>query len=158
MKDSSIHDSMTRWITLHATQDVLLARNVGYKSIGHGFYLEDGTEIDNKLTRTSASSRGPRSTTCRTRARCRASWRRRPRSLRNNVTPRRLPTSDYDHPTVFWIMNGWNDFQYNMAAGAGTCGACYWLLPGAKQRRCRRAMKWEAYASMQDDRSPDAPG
>ena len=40
---------MTRWITLHGTQNVLLARNVGYKSIGHGFYLEDGTETDNRL-------------------------------------------------------------------------------------------------------------
>ncbi len=42
-------DSMTRWITIHATQGVTLARNVGYKSIGHGFYLEDGTETDNVL-------------------------------------------------------------------------------------------------------------
>ncbi|NJN46084.1 MAG: hypothetical protein HC808_05935 [Candidatus Competibacteraceae bacterium] len=29
VKDSSIHDSMTRWITLHGTQDVLLARKCG---------------------------------------------------------------------------------------------------------------------------------
>jgi hypothetical protein len=29
VKDSSIRDSMTRWITLHGTQGVLLARNVG---------------------------------------------------------------------------------------------------------------------------------
>ena len=49
VKDCSVHDSMTRWITLHATQGVTLARNVGYKSIGHGYYLEDGTETDNKL-------------------------------------------------------------------------------------------------------------
>jgi hypothetical protein len=26
-----------------------MARNVGYASIGHGYYLEDGTETDNKL-------------------------------------------------------------------------------------------------------------
>jgi hypothetical protein len=39
VKDSSMWDSMTRWITIHATQNVTLARNVGYKSIGHGFYL-----------------------------------------------------------------------------------------------------------------------
>ena len=26
-------------------------------------------------------------------------------------------------------MNGWNDFQYNMASGAGSCGVCYWLVP-----------------------------
>jgi hypothetical protein len=42
VRDSSIDDSMTRWIVLHGTQDVKLDRNVGYKSIGHGFYLEDG--------------------------------------------------------------------------------------------------------------------
>ena len=27
--------------------------------------------------------------------------------------------SDKDMPSVFWITNGWNDFQGNMAAGAG---------------------------------------
>ncbi len=27
-------------------------------------------------------------------------------------------------------MNGWNEFQYNFASSAGTCGVCYWLLPG----------------------------
>ena len=30
-------------------------------------------------------------------------------------------------------MNGWNDFQYNMAAGAGTCGVCYWLRARLQQ-------------------------
>ena len=49
LKDNSVWDSMTRWYVLHATQGVLMARNVGYESIGHGYYLEDGTETDNKL-------------------------------------------------------------------------------------------------------------
>ena len=49
IKDSSINESMTRWIVLHSTQGVLLQRNIGYKSIGHGFYLESGTETDNKF-------------------------------------------------------------------------------------------------------------
>jgi hypothetical protein len=47
IQDSSINESMTRWIVLHSTQGVLLSGNIGYKSIGHGFYLEDGTETDN---------------------------------------------------------------------------------------------------------------
>src|SRR5262249_62196613 len=34
VKDCSIHDSMTRRITLHATQGVLLARNVAYAPTG----------------------------------------------------------------------------------------------------------------------------
>ncbi|MBO0733781.1 MAG: hypothetical protein J2P49_05575, partial [Methylocapsa sp.] len=49
VKDSSINESMTRWITVHGTQDLALARNVGYLSIGHGFYLEDAVETDNKF-------------------------------------------------------------------------------------------------------------
>jgi G8 domain len=49
VKDSSINESMTRWITVHATQGVTLARNVGYLSIGHGFYLEDGVETNNRF-------------------------------------------------------------------------------------------------------------
>src|SRR5262249_54524757 len=49
VRDSSIDESMTRWITVHGTQSVELSRNVGYLSIGHGFYLEDGVETDNKF-------------------------------------------------------------------------------------------------------------
>ena len=126
VKDCSIHDSMTRWITLHATDGVLLARNVGYMSIGHGYYIEDGTETNNKLY----SNIGILA-----------------RAAVDNVqNPRKVPGilsaafndhqhnspyhSDSETPTVFWIMNGWNDFQYNFAAGAGACGVCYWLVPG----------------------------
>ena len=40
---------MTRWIACTARTDLTLARNVGYKSIGHGYYIEDGTEIQNQF-------------------------------------------------------------------------------------------------------------
>jgi hypothetical protein len=154
--DSSIWDSMTRWIVLHGTQDVTLARNVGYKSIGHGFYLEDGTEINNKLM---------------------ANLGVFARAAVDNVQNlRKVPgilaapdqfasdaevfpfKSDYDHPSVFWIMNGWNDFQYNVAAGAGTCGACYWFVSGANST-ISRDLKWESYASLQStaDRAGTTP-
>ena len=128
VKDSSMWDSMTRWITIHATQGVTLARNVGYKSIGHGFYLEDGSEADNVLnTNLGVFARA---------------------AVQNAQNDRNVPGilaepdssipefnhnpyhSDWQSPTVFWIMNGWNEFQYNFASSAGTCGVCYWLLPG----------------------------
>lgn len=144
VKDCSIHDSMTRWITLHATQGVTLARNVGYLSVGHGFYLEDGTEIDNKLySNIGIFARA---------------------AIANDQNPRSVPgilaggspavsdfpyNSDFSQPTVFWLMNGWNDFQYNMAAGAGACGACYWLVPGANSG-WSKDKEWESYASMQE--------
>ncbi len=49
IKDSAVNDSMTRWYVLHSTEGVTLARNVGFKSIGHGYYLENGTETDNNF-------------------------------------------------------------------------------------------------------------
>jgi hypothetical protein len=131
IKDSSINESMTRWIVLHSTLGVTVARNVGYRSIGHGFYLEDGTETDNnffsnigifaraainnpqnprKVPGIFADNQGP--------------------FLGDDDTNRGFPyRSDAEYPTVFWITNGWNDFVGNMAAGAGACGAAYWLVP-----------------------------
>lgn len=145
-RDNSIHDSMTRWITLHGTQGLELSRNVGYMSIGHGYYLEDGTEINNKLySNIGILARA---------------------AIKNEQNPREVPgilayaqakqgatvdvpyRSDYIQPTAFWIMNGWNDFEYNMAAGATACGSCYWWLP-AQISGPSQFMKWESYASQQ---------
>ncbi len=151
VKDSSIDESMTRWITLHGTQGLLLARNVGWKSIGHGFYIEDGTETDNKiyanigiLARAGVkNSQNPREV---------------PGILAHaTLTDNRDPyATDWQHPSVFWIMNGWNDFEYNMAAGAGSCGVCYWLPAGANSGPSRYEY-WTGYASRQRGLQ-DAPG
>lgn len=147
LKDCSIDESMTRWVTIHATSGMYLARNVGYESIGHGFYLEDATETDNKLySNLGVFARA---------------------AVLNPQNPRQVPgiladtsttkyatfdgmpyRSDFNHPSVFWIMNGWNDLQYNFAAGAGTCGACYWWLPGANSGPSQY-QHWDGYASQQ---------
>ncbi|MEO6828578.1 MAG: chitobiase/beta-hexosaminidase C-terminal domain-containing protein [Acidobacteriaceae bacterium] len=142
--DSSIHDSMTRFITVHATQGLLISRNVGYRSIGHGFYLEDSTEINNRLyANIGIESRA---------------------AVDDALNPRKVPGilakpgqsgadvfpfhSDYDHPTIFWLTNGWNDLRYNVAVGAGTCGACYWMPPSVNSGPSIYET-WSSYASMQ---------
>ncbi|MGA7870295.1 MAG: G8 domain-containing protein [Candidatus Binatus sp.] len=164
VKDDSVWDSMTRWYVLHATQGVLMARNVGYESIGHGYYLEDGTETNNKLYANVGIF-----------ARAAVTNIQNPRNVPGILAAPDYPLipqappmpplqagpsddvvpyhSDWDHPTVFWIMNAWNDFENNMAAGAGTCGVCYWVLPGINSGMSRN-MKWESYASEQQ--LPDA--
>ena len=180
VKDCSIHDSMTRWITVHATHGVLLARNVGYMSIGHGFYLEDGTEINNKLYSNlgilarSAAQNGPnepnllnprmvpgilsspkicsgaQTKTCKTNADCTG-------AEGTCVFPPAFPfLADWVHPAVFWIMNGWNDFEYNMAAGAGACGMCFWPVDG-KISGPSKNMFWTSYASIQRNHAGTAP-
>lgn len=48
---ASIHDSDNRWLTVHGTDYLVVRDCVGYNSIGHGFFLEDGTEVFNVFDR-----------------------------------------------------------------------------------------------------------
>jgi hypothetical protein len=149
VRDSSINESMNRWITVHGTQGVEFSRNVGFKSIGHGFYLEDAVETDNKFySNLGVFARGALMNADGT-------------PTKDN--PRKVPGilaspddafgsirfgSDKSTPAVFWITNGWNDFQGNMAAGAAFCGVCYWQVPASTSGHSRHE-EWESYASAQ---------
>lgn len=156
VKDSSINESMTRWVVLHATSNALIARNVGWKSIGHGYYLETGTETDNKFHSNLGVWARP------------AVYSGVGANVATGFNPRQIPgilsandqgagdsittQSDTKKPTIFWISNGWNDFIGNMAAGAGACGACYWLLPALNsdmQDIQHGRQKWDGYAAVQ---------
>ncbi len=149
LKDCSIWDSMTRWVTLHATEGMYMARNVGYKSIGHGYYLEDATEVNNKLySNIGILARAAIMDTTH-------NPRQVPGILADNSPvggPKNMDympyRSDYNHPSVFWITNGWNDFEYNFAAGAATCGACYWWV-GTGVSGPSQYETWDGYASQQ---------
>ncbi len=46
---ASIWDSDNRWVVIHGTSYLTVRDCVGYKSIGHGYFLEDGTENYNVL-------------------------------------------------------------------------------------------------------------
>ena len=169
IKDSVVNESMTHWYVLHSTQGVTLQRNIGYKSIGHGFYLEDATETDNKLySNLGVFARGgvigkanPRSVPGILAARngwnvpdspdpqLRSRWTNTDATkfLKGGDDATRV-RSDVIYPTVFWITNGWNDFVGNMAAGANMCGACYWLVPAGNNGHAKD-MKWSGYADLQ---------
>jgi hypothetical protein len=44
---ASVWDSGNRWVTVHGTNYLVVRDCVGYQSKGHGFFLEDGTEVFN---------------------------------------------------------------------------------------------------------------
>jgi hypothetical protein len=48
---ASIWDSGNRWLTIHGTNYLVVRDCVGYQSVGHGFFLEDGTEVFNGFDR-----------------------------------------------------------------------------------------------------------
>lgn len=51
VKNSSIHHSFQRCITIHRTNNILLQNNVCYRFKGHGYFLEDGSEVKNKIVK-----------------------------------------------------------------------------------------------------------
>lgn len=49
VQGAAIVDSHNRWITIHGTQYLVVRDCVGFQSVGHGYFLEDGTEVYNLL-------------------------------------------------------------------------------------------------------------
>jgi cell surface hyaluronidase len=154
VKDSAVWDSMTRFMVLHGTHDVTLSRNVGFASIGHGYYLEDASEIDDRLCyNLGISARGALKEFFEAQAQP-ANWAGSPpapsllaryvppildgvcagptsdKCLSQNST--RVPTlrlgSDTFMPVMFWTMNAANELVGNAAVGVHGLGGCYWLL------------------------------
>ncbi|KAK3101827.1 hypothetical protein FSP39_006632 [Pinctada imbricata] len=98
VRGNSIHDTKARCITVHGTSGLLVKDNVCYRSLGHGFFLEDGGEkrtvFDGNLG-----------------------------ALTNRGT---LIVSDRVAPSTFWITNPNTYMRNNVAAGSMSIGI--WFL------------------------------
>ncbi|HEV8292547.1 MAG TPA: G8 domain-containing protein, partial [Tepidisphaeraceae bacterium] len=88
----SIWDSHNRFMAIHGTDYLLIRDCVGYQSVGHGFFLEDGTEQYNILDRNLAvqAYRGKR--------------------LKQQALP-----FDANEGAGFWWANGRNTFTRNVS-------------------------------------------
>jgi cell migration-inducing and hyaluronan-binding protein len=49
IQNSSIHDTYSRCVTVHGTNDVRVENNVTYNTVGHCFFLEDAVETGNQI-------------------------------------------------------------------------------------------------------------
>ncbi len=106
IRNSAIHDSYNRCITVHGSHNGLIDDNVCFKHVGHGFFLEDGIEQGNVFNHNLGlwTIRPPSED-----ALLESDWRTGPAS---------------DGPSTFWISNGNNVFTNNSAAGSDGLG--YW--------------------------------
>ena len=87
----SIVDSHNRWITIHGTQYLVVRDCVGYQSVGHGYFLEDGTEVYNLLDRNLAVQ-----------------------SFRGRRLPEQVLPFDPNDGAGFWWANGLNTITRNV--------------------------------------------
>jgi len=96
---ASIWDSANRWLTIHGTNYLIVRDNVGYKSAGHGYYLEDGTEVYNVLDRNLGVG-----------------------ARRAKKLPKQALPFDQNDGAGFWWANSLNSFTRNVAVENGQYG------------------------------------
>src|SRR5690606_37511534 len=51
IKNSAIHDTYSRCVTVHGTDNALIENNVTYNTVGHCFFVEDGIETGSAFVR-----------------------------------------------------------------------------------------------------------
>jgi cell migration-inducing and hyaluronan-binding protein len=49
IRNSAIHDTYSRCVTVHGTNNVLVENNVTFNTVGHCFFLEDAVETGNQF-------------------------------------------------------------------------------------------------------------
>lgn len=98
----SIWDSENRWLTIHGTNYLVVRDNVGYKSIGHGYFLEDGTEVYNMIDRNLAIL-----------------------AQAGKKLPKQVLPFDQNEGAGFWWTNSQNSFTRNIAAECDRYGFRY---------------------------------
>lgn len=159
VKDSSVWASNTRFIVAHATHDVTMARNVGYLSVGHGYYLEDGSEIDNLMCQNLAvSTQGALQEYFAAQPTDSPTHRYVPPILANLANPaingsgqQQVSGSDSFMPVAFWTMNLWNELVGNQAVGVGGYGSCYWLLGSGVSGASASYLTWASGTNSPQD-------
>ncbi|WP_081892330.1 G8 domain-containing protein [Verrucomicrobium sp. BvORR106] len=88
----SIWDSHNRCITIHGTDYLVVRDCIGYQSVGHAFFLEDGTETRNLLDRNLGVL-----------------------ALRGKPLPEQALSFDQNDGAAFWWSNSLNAFTRNVA-------------------------------------------
>jgi cell surface hyaluronidase len=108
LRNSSIHESNNRAITVHGSHDVVVERNVCFDTAGHAVFLEDGVEHGNEF-------RGNLVLATRKPASC------------DQMLPHdnSLDQAQSRSPASFWISNPDNVFVDNVAADS--LGVGYWF-------------------------------
>ncbi|MEE6503771.1 hypothetical protein FKM82_004941 [Ascaphus truei] len=114
----AIHHCFSRCVAIHGTHGLLVKDTIGYDTLGHCFFLEDGVEQRNTFYHNLGllTKAGTILPTDRSEAMCLA--------IRDNVYGDYIPVPSTDCMAVstFWIANPNNNLIGNAAAGAQDVG------------------------------------
>ncbi|XP_068594477.1 cell surface hyaluronidase [Brachionichthys hirsutus] len=114
----AIHHSFSRCLTIHATDGLLVKNTVGYDTLGHCFFLEDGIERRNTFYHNLGLLTRPGTLlpTDRNESLCTAIKDK----VNEGYTP--SPSTECKAVSTFWIANPNNNLIGNAAAGSQDAG------------------------------------
>ncbi|MEX0701914.1 MAG: G8 domain-containing protein [Planctomycetales bacterium] len=95
----AVVDSHNRWVTIHGTNYMVVRDCVGYQSLGHGYFMEDGTEVYNVLDRNLGVQ-----------------------ARQTQRLPQQVLSWDPNDGAAFWWPNGRNTLVRNVACENGQYG------------------------------------
>jgi len=120
IRNSAIHDTYNRCVTIHGTNNLLVENNVTFNTVGHCFFMEDGVEYGNQVVQNLGIQ-----TKCHPTLPCDSTHLGpgRPPSNGQNSEHVLLPTDNT--ASTFWITNPDNIYRDNVAAGSDAVG--FWF-------------------------------
>lgn len=124
IKNSAIHDTYSRCVTVHGTNNVRVENNVTFNNVGHCFFLEDGVETGNQFVRNLGIQ-----TKCHPTLPCvpthLAPGGSPPGSSAAGQASEHVLIPSDNTVSTFWITNPNNHFVDNVAAGSDQIG--FWF-------------------------------
>src|SRR5499433_1333770 len=122
IENSAIHDTYSRCVTVHGTNNVRVENNVAYNNVGHCYFLEDGVEHGNQYLNNLGIL-----TKCHTTRDCNSTNAvvgvYGGGGQGQNATDQLIPSDNT--ASTFWITNPDNTYRGNVSAGSEATG--FWL-------------------------------
>ena len=121
VRNAAIHDTYSRCVTVHGTDNLQIENNVTFNTVGHCFFMEDGIEQGNRFVRNLGIQ-----TKCHPTLPCEPTNLGIPgeRGVNGQQSEHVLIPSD-NTVSTFWITNPANHYIDNVAAGSDANG--FWL-------------------------------
>jgi len=118
IENSAIHDTYSRCVTVHGTNDVRVENNVAYNNVGHCYFLEDGVEHGNQYLNNLGIL-----TRCNPTRPCNPTNALNGSPAGENATDQLIPSDNT--VSTFWITNPDNTYRGNVSAGSEETG--FWI-------------------------------
>src|SRR5512134_443085 len=130
IRNSAIHDTFNRCVTVHGTHNLRVENNVTYNTVGHCFFVEDGIETGNQFVRnlgiqTKCHPTLPCVPTNLAAAGESANFDNRQAIRVSGQASKDVLLPSDNTASTFWITNPDNVYRDNVAAGSDSNG--FWM-------------------------------